>query len=1335
MDQLMFIPRPPSLDTDLDSPSLATTLAYSPSSQLYLTAVTQKASTLSLDGSIGFETRLSNGQCFLDSGSPHHLCGQEDRFDKGTLVQVLPWTLCHGDRQTTISLRGTITLTKVNGKSIKLTNVWYYPKFKGILLSEILFFDPQFNVINENGVWEISLAQTPREIKNGTKRTCFVVEMQDNYWFIDFSRTYLLSQEEGHKFSSTRPTLPDTIHFSSSSLYMMKSQSIQDHVSHLHSQCHANFDAILTTIRQGTAVFGDPELTRTQIKGLTASDFQCESCDLAKMRNKPFKPTGHSAEFPGELLHVDMFGPVKPHSNKMTTCLVIMDEYTRYKWAIPSPDRATAAVFLRWVVALLERQCGYEVKAIQSDNAPEFMRQMEYFAAKGIRFRTNVPYTPQQNGSAERTVQTIKSLVRAQLHHYAPELWANAAEYTTFMSNCIYTRSYGERKMTPYEAMYGRRPVIPYTQPFGVDCIAYVPSVQRDAVKDTWAPHAHEAIYLGETPMDLTVPGRPAQLGPQVFDVEQEEFRTALRIKFPDQISHRLSDELRQKHPNGLQDEQNEPIATPATTPTPNKRGRGRPKKSDTVDPNPNPVSSESYIQTLVDTPTQIDTPLVDTSPTTGRTSSIRKTNPSNPPEESRGNTESLTNPTIDSSGTLPEKSPTPDLHISSGTDKEAGRATILSSDTGSTFETEYISPTPVADSTTEAQSPQIRPPRKSGRLAAQSPQPAPASYTESSHGRRSRKRGPDDWLVSETERQAERQAEKQAEQQAKKARKLYLIHLPEALATFDHQVASSKILVTDVKIPRSIKEALNSSNPYSTFWKLAIEAELNAMVEKGVMAEVPPEKLPDTKLISTMYVFAVKSKQGLVTRFKARLVARGDTQRPGIDHGEFLYAPTSSIKTIRLLCGLACKHSMHVLAFDVKTAFLNAPIDKDIYVTLPYGSYDVTDKGKRHCYKLHKALYGLKQAPKLWYDCFVAFLKEILGFTPIPNDENILTLGVNETRVILVIYVDDTLVMSEDLQAAHSVINKIRTQFKTDEPAPIGKFLGMTFSQSLDRKQITIEGTDYIQSLEEAFGLKDYHATNKLKIHPQRTSTVWSRMKSSPKSTYLNRLNAVDTNRYQQLVGGLRYLTTTLRPDIANDTRYLSRFLQAPLREHWIRAMDLAAYVCATKHIKLEFNAESPSPELHVYADASFNNVDEDNTSTYGYISRYLGGPVHWESKLIRLQVKSTRDAELYALSEAVRNALKLRTILWELGYSIGQPTAIYEDNAPLIATIDGRKQFEGGAQYAGYLQGIKEVIRQKDIVIKQVTTKDQLADFLTKSLPFAQHTTQMQRLNIYPS
>ena len=60
----------------------------------------------------------------------------------------------------------------------------------------------------------------------------------------------------------------------------------------------------------------------------------------------------------------------------------------------------------------------------------------------------------------------------------------------------------------------------------------------------------------------------------------------------------------------------------------------------------------------------------------------------------------------------------------------------------------------------------------------------------------------------------------------------------------------------------------------------------------------------------------------------------------------------------------------------DVKSAFLNGPLQEDVYVTQPPGFHDPHHKD--HMYKLHKALYGLNQAPRAWYDHLRKFMKDL---------------------------------------------------------------------------------------------------------------------------------------------------------------------------------------------------------------------------------------------------------------------------------------------------------------------------------------------------------------------
>nr|GFC53855.1 retrovirus-related Pol polyprotein from transposon TNT 1-94 [Tanacetum cinerariifolium] len=108
----------------------------------------------------------------------------------------------------------------------------------------------------------------------------------------------------------------------------------------------------------------------------------------------------------------------------------------------------------------------------------------------------------------------------------------------------------------------------------------------------------------------------------------------------------------------------------------------------------------------------------------------------------------------------------------------------------------------------------------------------------------------------------------------------------------------------------------------------------------------------------------------------KARLVARGYRQNEGIDFEES-FALVVKLEAIRIFLTFSAHKDMVVYHMDVKTAFLNGNLWKEVYVSQPDGQPDgfVDPDNPNHVYKLKKALYGLKQAPRAWYDMLSLFL------------------------------------------------------------------------------------------------------------------------------------------------------------------------------------------------------------------------------------------------------------------------------------------------------------------------------------------------------------------------
>jgi hypothetical protein len=164
---------------------------------------------------------------------------------------------------------------------------------------------------------------------------------------------------------------------------------------------------------------------------------------------------------------------------------------------------------------------------------------------------------------------------------------------------------------------------------------------------------------------------------------------------------------------------------------------------------------------------------------------------------------------------------------------------------------------------------------------------------------------------------------------------------------------------------PVKVEKALDDED-----WVMAMQEELNNFERNQVWTLV---ERPETNMIDTKWVFCNKQDEnGVVTRNKARLVAQGFTKVEGLGFDE-TYAPVARLEAIRVLLAFATHHDFKLYQMDVKSTFLNSPIQELVYVEQPPGFED--PKFPNHVYKLQKALYGLKQAPRAWYECLIEFL------------------------------------------------------------------------------------------------------------------------------------------------------------------------------------------------------------------------------------------------------------------------------------------------------------------------------------------------------------------------
>ena len=154
--------------------------------------------------------------------------------------------------------------------------------------------------------------------------------------------------------------------------------------------------------------------------------------------------------------------------------------------------------------------------------------------------------------------------------------------------------------------------------------------------------------------------------------------------------------------------------------------------------------------------------------------------------------------------------------------------------------------------------------------------------------------------------------------------------------------------------------------------WKDAIQAELDSLNKRNVFGPIviTPEAV---KPVGYKWVFIRKrNEKNEIVRYKARLVAQGFSQRPGIDYEE-TYSPVMDASTFRYLISLAVSENLEMRLMDVVTAYLYGSLDTDIYMKIPEGfkmPEALKSKPKEICaIKLQRSLYGLKQSGRMWYN------------------------------------------------------------------------------------------------------------------------------------------------------------------------------------------------------------------------------------------------------------------------------------------------------------------------------------------------------------------------------
>ena len=504
---------------------------------------------------------------------------------------------------------------------------------------------------------------------------------------------------------------------------------------------------------------------------------------------------------------------------------------------------------------------------------------------------------------------------------------------------------------------------------------------------------------------------------------------------------------------------------------------------------------------------------------------------------------------------------------------------------------------------------------------------------------------------------------------------------------------------------PLTLKQALRG--PHADEWKQAVDSEFRSLQEMGTWTLVDPPK--NRKIISCKWVFKIKrGKDNEILRYKARLVARGFTQREGIDYND-VFSPVIRFDTLRIMISIALYHDINLLQLDIETAFLHGNLEEELYMKQPPG-YEQPGK----VCKLKKSIYGLKQASRILYQNVDKLLTSN-GYHRNGYDPCMYSKRTPGHLTIVGVYVDDVVYGSTDPSEVTRFESIMQNTFTTKLLGDVSLLLGIVISRDEDGNY-TMHQKPYIDRMVERFHLEN---ANPLP-HPIFGEHL---QKRKPDEEVVH-----DLNLYQQLVGSLLYSRHT-RPEISYALGQLARFMQDASVVHWKAAKQVLRYLKGTADRVLRFR-KTKHLKIEAHGDADFANDTDDRKSVTGMLVKLGGNPIIWSSKKQPIVTESTTQAEYVQMAHTCREVLWIRGILEDMGYTHSTPSVVYQDNQSAITLAQDNVHRPRTKHVDISYHATRDHVRRGKIKLVYCNTNEMIADGLTKPLTGKKFKTFAEQL-----
>ena len=520
------------------------------------------------------------------------------------------------------------------------------------------------------------------------------------------------------------------------------------------------------------------------------------------------------------------------------------------------------------------------------------------------------------------------------------------------------------------------------------------------------------------------------------------------------------------------------------------------------------------------------------------------------------------------------------------------------------------------------------------------------------------------------------------------------------------HMIRALNALMSDESFDLDhVSESLNYKQTlksrYWSEWKKIMKHE----IEEHLISKIWYLKRLSKRriVIIERWMFRIKYDiDEVILRFKARWIVHEYKQKHDIDYFDTW---TDVVKSIffRTLFAFVVFRRMHAEQMNIVTVFLYELLNEIIYVIQ---SDEFIENSDLICH-LIKTLYDLKQSLRVWYEVIRDFLKS-LRFELIEFDHFVFVSKNKKTYIV--VYVDDLLIVSDDMIYINEIKAKLTERFKMIDLESAQQYLSIEIIRE-EKKSILLRQITYLKKILKRFDM-------------QNCKIVSIFMNSDLMSVIMSSNEDHQTHEdiiywYDFVVDSLMFAIIMTRSDFVQALEVLSRYCINSDFTHVVALQHLFRYIQGTLDLDIDFIDVDWITFFEKFSDVDWAEAIDERHYTEDYIFFVTEDVVSWSSKRQNVIALFSCESEYYDLVEAKKEALWIRQLFTKLSqYDISTSAHLWMNNQSVKALSENSEFHRRIKHIDVRYHWVREKVTKETLQLKYISTEQMIADDLTKSL-----------------